>query len=64
LSYGVYLYHMPVINAAIAWPLGFGGAAALWVCTVVTLALAALSWLAIERPALRMKPRPRPTAQS
>lgn len=55
LSYGTYLYHMPVVLT-----LKFAGASATawwWpVIIIVTLALAAASWFAIERPALRLKP--------
>ena len=56
LSYGLYLYHMPVINLLLytnvlpAW-----GA---YVATaVLTLALAALSWWLVEKPALDLKKR-------
>jgi peptidoglycan/LPS O-acetylase OafA/YrhL len=53
LSYGLYIYHMPVINAALelgrTGPLAAGGA------VLVSLALASLSWMLIEHPALRLK---------
>lgn len=62
ISYGLYLVHMPLINAAVEagltgrWRFGLGVAAACY-------ALALLSWLAIERPALRLKRRrPAPAA--
>jgi peptidoglycan/LPS O-acetylase OafA/YrhL len=54
ISYGLYLVHMPVLNAVIAaggrgsWPIALAAMAA---CHV----LASLSWIAIERPALRRK---------
>lgn len=54
LSYGIYIYHMPVINAWLyadqartPWALG--------VCAALTIGLAALSWRLIERPALSLK---------
>jgi peptidoglycan/LPS O-acetylase OafA/YrhL len=56
ISYGAYIYHMPVINvvlatgALVAWPAVFATLA----CTVI---LAALSWRVVERPALRLKRR-------
>lgn len=54
LSYGTYLYHIPVLLT-----LKFLGASpALWCWPVaigLTFALAALSWLIVERPALRLK---------
>jgi len=56
ISYGVYLYHMPVVNTLIA---AYGAAALGWagllVCVVSTTALAVASWQWVERPALRLK---------
>ena len=55
LSYGTYLYHMPVLLT-----LKYAGASATswwWpVILIATLALAAVSWFGVERPALRLKP--------
>jgi peptidoglycan/LPS O-acetylase OafA/YrhL len=55
LSYGTYLYHMPVLLT-----LKYAGASAMawwWpVVIVATLILAAASWFGVERPALRLKP--------
>lgn len=57
VSYGVYLYHIPIINLLIAaapqWMNWFG----LVICAVITALAAVASWLWIERPALRRKPR-------
>ncbi len=54
VSYGLYLVHMPVLNAVIA-----SGAAGRWDTAMAAMAacygLALLSWLAVERPALRLK---------
>jgi len=55
LSYGIYLYHMLVINAVVAsgWKAGAGAAFA--VVGFTTLILAAISWRLVEGPALRLK---------
>jgi peptidoglycan/LPS O-acetylase OafA/YrhL len=57
ISYGVYIYHLPLVNLAM-W-LGLGGAV-LHVGYVVAgaVVLATLSWVFVERPCLRMKRRP------
>jgi peptidoglycan/LPS O-acetylase OafA/YrhL len=55
LSYGTYLYHVPVLLSLKFAGLSLG----LWWWPVViglTLALAAASWRLIERPALALKP--------
>lgn len=52
-SYGVYIYHQPIINAL----LGIGGAA--WVVApAASLAFSAFSWKLIEKPCLKAKDRP------
>ena len=50
LSYGTYVWHMPVINLllVLAFPSPLSAIA-------LTFALAAVSWFAVERPALRLK---------
>jgi peptidoglycan/LPS O-acetylase OafA/YrhL len=54
LSYGVYLCHMLVVNALVYvnW---IGTAVSLMSAAAITLALAMLSWVMVERPALRLK---------
>jgi len=52
-SYGIYIYHMPVIYALIH--LKIEGASGLALATIAVASLAALSWLFIERPALSLK---------
>lgn len=55
VSYGVYLYHYPVfffVNYS-----GVTGLAAYAAKAVLTAALVAVSWFAVERPALRLKGR-------
>ncbi|UGS36202.1 hypothetical protein DSM104329_02602 [Capillimicrobium parvum] len=68
LSYGIYLWHFPVIFALRGtghWPADLAPALAL--AGAITGTLAAVSWLALERPALRWaarragSPRPRRT---
>jgi peptidoglycan/LPS O-acetylase OafA/YrhL len=54
ISYGVYLYHMPVVNLLLA--LGLGGTSrSLALALGATLVLALCSWLIVEKPALRLK---------
>jgi peptidoglycan/LPS O-acetylase OafA/YrhL len=54
LSYGVYIIHFPIIQAAVAigafdrFPPG-----AVMACVAVTFIGAALMWWMVERPALR-----------
>jgi peptidoglycan/LPS O-acetylase OafA/YrhL len=76
ISYGVYLYHVPVfltIGKSYGLPLDPAGLAA-WLAagTAITLALATLSWRFVERPAMRLGQRssttlpvaPRPSISS
>lgn len=54
LSYGIYLYHMLVIHTLLA--LGFVGQ--WWLCLitpVAVIALAALSWWLVEKPAMKLR---------
>lgn len=54
ISYGVYLWHMPVLYWLIThdvFPAGFVAAFAL--VAIPAIALGAASWIAVERPALR-----------
>lgn len=59
LSYGVYVYAYPVQQLVTRSCLshGLGWPAALFAATVLTLMLAGLSWMLIEKPALRLKGR-------
>lgn len=56
ISYGVYIYHMPIINLLIHTQGGTGWGPVAVAC-VATMALALASWIAVERPALRLKRR-------
>lgn len=51
LSYGIYVWHMPVINLLLV--LAVRGAAPL--AFVLTFAISALSWVLVEKPALQLK---------
>lgn len=54
ISYGVYIYHMPIINGLMFYGL-VGAPAWLVVAMGLTFVMAALSWFLIERPALARK---------
>jgi len=57
ISYGIYIYHMPVVNFLLT--MGMGGSN--WgfaLAMVATISLAAGSWFLIEGPALTMKKHP------
>lgn len=56
LSYGVYIYHEPVINFLLAS--GWSGLGGVLVAIAATLGLAYGSWRLIEKPALRLKRHP------
>jgi peptidoglycan/LPS O-acetylase OafA/YrhL len=66
VSYGIYLYHVPVFLKLAEWrglPRSPGGLM-LWLAMGIpaTLALAWLSWRLVERPAMRWRPRGRRVA--
>jgi peptidoglycan/LPS O-acetylase OafA/YrhL len=54
ISYGVYLWHWPVIVATNPWGRSSG---ALVARAAIALALSILSWWVVERPCLRLKDR-------
>lgn len=60
-SYGLYLYHMPVINAFVQ--AGFSGVAAVALAAGAAFTLAGASWALIEKPALSLR-RLMPTSRS
>jgi peptidoglycan/LPS O-acetylase OafA/YrhL len=57
VSYGIYVIHMPVINAYLA--LGWTGITAFGAAIATIVVLATISWFVIEKPELRLKPRSR-----
>lgn len=56
ISYGIYLYHMPVINLLLysGW---LAGRRSLVATVVVSLCAALFSWYVVEKPALSLKAR-------
>lgn len=57
VSYGVYIYHVPVINLLMFYGL-VGQASYVVLAMAATIVLAALSWFCVERPAIKRKKRP------
>lgn len=53
ISYGLYLWHFPIIGYVGVY--GVTGAAAVFLSAALTLSAAIFSWFVIERPALRLK---------
>lgn len=60
MSYGVYLYHIPIFNLIIATAPQLMNSKGLALSAVLTGAAAAASWIFVERPALRRKALSRP----
>lgn len=56
ISYGVYIYHMPIINLMIFLGL-LGGLQWVFVVVVLVCVMAALSWFLVEKPVLSLKKR-------
>ena len=54
ISYGVYIYHMVIINVVIHFGF-FKGWPAVFISFLLTTLLALFSWIIIEKPALRLK---------
>lgn len=57
ISYGVYIYHIPVINIFIYFGLVSNIMSVLY-AIIITLILAFLSWFYIEKPSLKLKKHP------
>lgn len=53
ISYGVYIYHMPVVNFLLAHAIA--GTIGVVLALAVTVAIASASWHLVEKPALRFK---------
>jgi peptidoglycan/LPS O-acetylase OafA/YrhL len=53
ISYGVYIYHMPIVNLLIV--LGVTEVAGALAAVAATVCCAWLSWRLVEKPALRLK---------
>lgn len=57
ISYGVYVYHMPVVNLMIFYGL-LARFEYVWIALACTIVAAILSWTLVERIAIRKKKRP------
>jgi peptidoglycan/LPS O-acetylase OafA/YrhL len=63
ISYGVYLWHLPIAWALTAWPtrtpiprpIATGGLPMMIVVSASTIAVASVSWIVLERPLNRLK---------
>jgi len=53
VSYGVYIFHIPVINVFVE--LGVSGWTAFVPAVALSVALAAISWFVVEKPSLRLR---------
>lgn len=54
ISYGIYLYHAPVVLTL--QMLGYTESATVWgIVVAITFTLSSVSWFAVERPCLRLK---------
>lgn len=53
ISYGIYIYHMPLVNLFVQ--LHFVGLAAAGAVVALTISIAVLSWFLIEKPALSLR---------
>lgn len=56
ISYGVYLWHMVVVNTLVEWKIADGSSAFFIVC-VASILIGIVSWYAVEAPALKLKGR-------
>lgn len=56
LSYGIYLYHIPIINVVL-FATSWGPVARAVAVVVATVVMASLSWFLVEKPALELKKR-------
>jgi len=54
ISYGLYIYHMPILNVFVTFNLK-GDVKYLWLVLMTALAFAIMSWILIEKRALQLK---------
>ena len=52
LSYGLYVWHMPIVNLLLV---SVAFAHSFWLAVGLTVVMASLSWYLVEQPALRLK---------
>lgn len=60
VSYGMYIYHMPVVNQLLH--LGYIGPISVLFAMAASVSMATVSWLTIERMAIRLKSKASPSA--
>jgi peptidoglycan/LPS O-acetylase OafA/YrhL len=58
-SYGIYIWHYPAMQIVMYLRPDFGPWRLMLFSVPLFLVLSALSWHVIEKPALRLKPRPK-----
>jgi peptidoglycan/LPS O-acetylase OafA/YrhL len=63
-SYGIYIYAFPIQQALVALFPGWTSLANMMVAFALTLPFAMVSWHFVEKPALRLKGKPRPSVSS
>ena len=57
ISYGAYIYHMPVVNVFLYFKMGESYKYVLFVI-IITITLSILSWKLVEKKAIKLKKRP------
>jgi peptidoglycan/LPS O-acetylase OafA/YrhL len=60
ISYGIYLFHWPVANALLV--LGVSGGSAIFLNICITVFVAMISWLFVEKPDLALRKKYRPAS--
>lgn len=53
ISYGMYIFHMPIVNVLVEC--GILGWTGFFIALTATIAISSMSWLWVERPALRLR---------
>jgi len=54
ISYGIYIWHMPIVNQMLYWKMSETHFYA-WVALILSILAAVISWVYIEKPALGLK---------
>ena len=54
ISYGIYIFHMPIVNLLLFYKLE-GSAISFLTAIVLTFGIAIVSWLCVEKPSLKLK---------
>ena len=56
ISYGLYIWHFPIMQLVLAQNPGWGPWQLLFVASLITVPISIFSWFAVEAPALRQRP--------